>query len=814
MKNKLFYLLLCILFTLASQAQDLSGFQKLRGEIISSDPEDSYSTHAYNAFDTNKNTTFKSRDQNGWIGLDLKESTSIRKIRVYPRSDRPERMNGCVFQGSNDADFSNSATLYTITQTLESGKYTTYEITTTRRYRYVRCISSPDQHCNLAELEFYTDEEGQTFHYPQLSNLPTIYLETKGNFNFVDKSKYATSKVIISDGGVVNSYDAGVRGRGNSTWDFMEKKPFRIKFDKKQHFLDLPANAKSWVLLASAVDKTFLRNGLAFEISKFLGFEFTPSCVYVDVVLDGFYYGTFVAGDHIGIDKNRINIDEMEASDIQLPELSGGYHLEIDAYASLEPVYFYTKRGVPITIKSPDEEIIVPEQQAWITNHINQLEDMLYTDPEQACEKYIDIESAVKYYLLSELTGNCDSYWCIHTFKKREDDKLYFGPVWDYDQAFLTNERVRRYEHTLSTGHGVAQNWFRIIMQTKAANKVLNRLWKKVMVENLEQQLLSYIDENAALLQQSQELNYERWNCLNRKVWFEDALFDTYDEYTEFVKEFIQDRIRWFNEEVPGTRIDILPSSARGNTPREWKYSISDPNNPDWFATSYNDSDWEVGLAPFGTEQGLQNTLWEGEEIYIRQQFYVEESTFSSIDKLYMSIFHDEDCWIYINDELVLELRDYITSYQSFEIDKSKLQPLWNTIAIKCVQTIGGQLIDAGIYASEIVQEPEPDPDPNPDPEPEPEPEPDPDPEPEPEPEPDPDPMTLRAPEAQKQSYKIQGDILIINNMEIGTPIIVYGIDGKLIKQQRAANSDVQIQLPCKGMYLINVQGQIIKVVY
>ena len=553
--------------------QDLEDYQKLRGEILSSEPDDPWtpgatytqSRLAFNAFDTNKDTYFRAKDERGgWIGLDLKNQYVIKKIRVFPRSDRPDRMLGCIFQGSNNADFSNSTDLFTVTQIPEANRFTTYDITSESTFRYVRCIS-PNDYCSISELEFYGEQGVQTVEYPQLTNLPTIYIETKGNFDFIDKKNYVSSKIVISNNSSLGAYNAQVRGRGNSSWLFMEKKSFRIKFDSKQRFLGLPANAKSWTLIACAVDKTFIRNGLAFDMSRFFDFEFSPGCVFVDVVLDGFYYGTYMASDHINVDKDRINIIEMSASDVGPTTITGGYHLEIDAYANEEPVYFWTNRGIPFTIQSPDEETIVPAQYEYIKNHINQLEDLLFRDPEKACEEYIDIESAVKYYLHSELTGNCDAYWCIPCYKKRGDDKLYFGPVWDFDQAFLTNERVSRFAATLDTQHGYAQPWFRIIMQTAAAQKVLARLWKKVKDENLQQRLLDYADKNAALLQQSQALNYQRWNSLNRKVWFEDALFNTYNEYIDFVKRFIVDRIAWFDDSYSSEIKDITHNSGKYN---------------------------------------------------------------------------------------------------------------------------------------------------------------------------------------------------------------------------------------------------------
>ncbi|MDR1120536.1 MAG: CotH kinase family protein [Dysgonamonadaceae bacterium] len=765
---------LIFLFLSPLQAQDLAGYQKLRGAVISSPPEDEYTVHAYNAFDTNKATCFKARDYQGWVGLDLKSEYVIKKIRIFPRSDRTERMDGCIFQGSNDAGFTHPTDLFTVTQIPEANQYATYDVVSTAEFRYVRCLA-PNTNCNLAELEFY-GEEGA---YPQLTNLPTIYIETKGRFNFTDKSEYAASSVIISSSGVKETFDASVRGRGNSSWEFMDKKSFRIKFDKKQHFLGLPANAKNWTLIACAVDKTLLRNGLAFEISRALGFAFTPACEMVDVVLDGFYYGTYMASDHIEVDKDRINIDEMEPSDIQLPEITGGYHLEIDAYADQEPVHFRTPQNVPFSIKSPDSDEILPVQREWIENYIFQLEELLFRDTEAAFEQYIDLESAVKYYLHSELTGNCDSYWCIPCYKKRGDGKLYFGPVWDYDQAFLTNERVPRFFPTLETQHGVAQHWFRRMMQTLSAQNELSRLWKKVKKEDLKQHLLDYLDENAARLQQSQALNYQRWHSINRKVWFEDALFNTYDEYIDFVKQFIEDRFAWFDEICQEPKEVLLPASSPGNPPREWQYTTETPD-PGWYEPGYDDHEWQSGPAPFGTEQNLQNTFWQTEQIYIRTRFWLHSEDLHLIDKAFFQIFHDEDCQVYLNGQLALERRGYITNYQFFEFDKTLLREDWNTLAIKCVQTEGGQLIDAGIYVTREEGAVD----------------------------------TKDTASSRSYPWLVRDGRLYISRIEDGLAVRLYGVDGKLLKQQVAAGGECQFTLPARGAYLVRLHDTTIKIKY
>ena len=150
------------------------------------------------------------------------------------------------------------------------------------------------------------------------------------------------------------------------------------------------------------------------------------------------------------------------------------------------------------------------------------------------------------------------------------------------------------------------------------------------------------------------------------------------------------------NLEKIGT-IVLLSASTKDYKPHRWRYTFNTPAN-NWHSTSFDDSQWQQGNAPFGTEQNLQNTRWTTSQIYIRTQFNIRDV--SSISNAYFCVWHDEDVQIYLNGELALNRSGYITNYESFEFDKTLLKNGENTIAAKCMQTTGGQLIDIGIFVS------------------------------------------------------------------------------------------------------------------
>ncbi len=91
-----------------------------------------------------------------------------------------------------------------------------------------------------------------------------------------DKSAYQGCTIKIEADTVAWNYEGRgrIRGRGNSTWEWYPKKPYRIKLDEKVEILGLDAN-KDWVLLANYRDPTNLMNTFVFEMGQGLGM---PSC--------------------------------------------------------------------------------------------------------------------------------------------------------------------------------------------------------------------------------------------------------------------------------------------------------------------------------------------------------------------------------------------------------------------------------------------------------------------------------------------------------------------------------------------------------
>ncbi len=155
--------------------------------------------------------------------------------------------------------------------------------------------------------------------------------------------QYHDSTVTVSecdDGYALSDVIAGVKIRGNWTTTY-PKKPFRIKFDKKQGMLGLNdgAKCKSWVLLADYKDFTLERNSLAF----YLGNQIFGSDGYycsdfrqVELYLNNQYWGVYLLAEQQQVNKNRIAVTEPDdiADGYQGTDI--GYFIEYDGYYNLE----------------------------------------------------------------------------------------------------------------------------------------------------------------------------------------------------------------------------------------------------------------------------------------------------------------------------------------------------------------------------------------------------------------------------------------------------------------------------------------------
>ncbi len=254
-----------------------------------------------------------------------------------------------------------------------------------------------------------------------------------------------------------------IRGRGNSTWE-QDKKPYKVKFDKKQDLLGMGEN-KHWVLLADRYDNSLLRNRVTYWIVRRLGIEYAIKCAPVEVVMNGRYFGCYLLSEQVRVGANRVDIPELDekVSDPDSPLITGGYLINLSGYDE-DPTAFITKRGGAYSIESPDitdypkgedAAAAIAAQKNYITEYFDRTEDALFGDGLRNADgepytAFLDEDSAVNYWWIQEFSMNGDAFGggSNYMYKKRdtvngeggtERGLLYWGPLWDFDYVAWGN---------------------------------------------------------------------------------------------------------------------------------------------------------------------------------------------------------------------------------------------------------------------------------------------------------------------------------------------------------------------------------------
>lgn len=177
-----------------------------------------------------------------------------------------------------------------------------------------------------------------------------------------------------------------------------------------------------------------------------------------------------------------------------------------------------------------------------------------------------------------------------------------------------------------------------------------------------------------------------------------------------FFVRFLQDEAVWraFYEKGQHTAKDwaklplgtvtvLAPTSVENGV--EWRYTSDKPKGA-WQTLAFDDSGWQRGPGGFGTKEtpgSVVRTDWHTHEIWLRRPFSL---TADATDDARLLVHHDEDVEIFVDGELAAKLPGYTTDYLRVPIAaaaRAKLTKGDHVLAVRCVQTTGGQYIDVGL---------------------------------------------------------------------------------------------------------------------
>ena len=444
-----------------------------------------------------------------------------------------------------------------------------------------------------------------TLRVMQSEHIPALFITTvSGNIEALkaDKTIRETGECVVLDGDGTVAYDGAltyIRTRGNASF-YYAKKSFQVKLEKPASLFGMNSDRK-WVLLANYVDKSLLRNTLAYGIARYADvYSFVPGSQPVDLYLNHQYYGSFLLTEKCEIDPDRLDIDDLEERTEDMnpqpldtypafgdrlyalksrkgsvlnkePEdITGGYLVLANSrvYYAWEKSGFVTSRGQSFTLDEP--KYASPGQVEYVAALFQRIENALFSkdgiDPETQSHwsELVDAKTFVHRYLLSEVTADYDGqkpYFYKDTDSK--DPTVYCGPVWDQDCIFGANSRYNKAaSFYICNDKSLAYLWFPQAMKLEDFRQQAMQTYRDVYAPALRillgeekdpRGILLSLDEYAREIAASAEMDNIRWPISkNRGTNFNTHTGSTPKANVEYLRNFIQRRMEFLDKQWSG----------------------------------------------------------------------------------------------------------------------------------------------------------------------------------------------------------------------------------------------------------------------
>lgn len=430
------------------------------------------------------------------------------------------------------------------------------------------------------------------------SDLPIIIIDTRGEaIPYDDPRAIADMDVIYNGPGFRNQVSdpadhysglisIEIRGESSAGWDY---KSYGIETQNEDgsnrnvSLLGLPEE-QDWVLHAPYYDRSLLRNVLIFDLARKMGW-YASRTVYCELILNGEYQGIYVLMEKIKRDDERVNIATLSPEETTGDDVTGGYILRVDKEEWSPGVNssYPPRANSNVTLRYqyyyPKPDVIVQEQEQYISSFIQEFEDLMhdgdFSTPEKYYSNYLNVDSFVDYVLLNELSRNVDGYRLSTYLTKQKDSdggKLIAGPVWDYNFSFGNADY---YDGSSTEGWQLdyfaedpgfqwdqyqSPFWWKVLFDDGKFRKKLNDRWDFLRQNVLSTDSLNAsIDRFTEITREARSRNFqirpEPGSISLGGGWYpsdaRSSQIDSYEDEIHLTKLWIENRSVWMDENLP-----------------------------------------------------------------------------------------------------------------------------------------------------------------------------------------------------------------------------------------------------------------------
>ncbi len=447
--------------------------------------------------------------------------------------------------------------------------------------------------------------------------MPRLDIYTDNGQDVTSKDHYLHGTATLSschEKFAFENVGVNIRARGNSTFH-APKKPYRLKFDKKQEMLGLNGGKayKSWVLMADYYDGSMLRTYGTFKFAKALmdGKYYSSDCTHVEVYLNGEYRGVYLLCEQTQINRGRVDIPEMKEGDRSVKQgylmIGVGGQVDEPELITVRPEITVRDRngntqyygGVNFTLSGGT---YTREQKEYVSNYVSgvfkvvasAVYDHEYynlsrdgrltpkrkfewakTEEEKQIETIsavFNLESAVSMCILDEICKNLDAmaFNMYVDLSPEGDGVLTLAAPWDFDFSMANTHYSTTHSYTgfyatnLSASEGVRVNlWYVMLGSIPWFEDMIREHWQENYVE-LKTVVSDMISVNNGY-DAAFNRDWDRWGrAVDRQLIHHHSHADlsTFREHMDagtFVTDWLTMRLWWLNKQWgDGTKDDLF----------------------------------------------------------------------------------------------------------------------------------------------------------------------------------------------------------------------------------------------------------------
>lgn len=419
--------------------------------------------------------------------------------------------------------------------------------------------------------------------------LPTLYINTEtGTMDKLNADKTysesGTYELVGTSGSTLLSDKlVSISARGNQTFRY-DKKSYQIDLSKPESVLGMD-ESDTWILLCNVVDSSYIRNKLTYDMAAQAGMEGSPHSEYIDVYFNGEYSGMYLLTEKIEFAENRLDYDDLESANIAVNnnnlnkfpayvledqeqkafhllnnpiDITGGYLIEhdySDKYTDAKSG-FITESGEKYVLKNPLHASV--EEIEYISSYMQEIEDAIMApdgiNPTTGkhYSEYIDMDSWADKYIVEEISRNNGGGATSSYFYKPSDsvsEKVFGGPVWDYDKAYGNFHSYNQNTRDLSylTLHISYTNWFYYLYQHEDFVYTVKRNYEEKFSDYLGVMASEKIDEYLSSISDSALLDNARYSYIYKELDYVENSLD-YIGLAKSIRQFIQERKDFLDE--------------------------------------------------------------------------------------------------------------------------------------------------------------------------------------------------------------------------------------------------------------------------